>query len=111
LNSSYLYDPASLAGRKIFMGWPYFAWSAGYDTNQRNLKMRNLFNPSDMHYLCNQLYKEKIDYIEIQNPAKLENISIKYDYFSNNFQEIFFDEENNITIYETKTSCKRYIII
>ena len=24
LNTTYLYDPASLAGRKIFMGWPYF---------------------------------------------------------------------------------------
>ena len=27
LNSTYFFDTASLAGRKIFFGWPYFAWS------------------------------------------------------------------------------------
>lgn len=105
LNSTFLYDPASLAGRKIFLGWPYFSWSAGYDTNQRNLKMKNLLEPPDKNTVCEQLMKENIDYIEIQNPSTLEGVEINNFFFENNFFLLFEDRNQNIKIYNVEKSC------
>ena len=25
-----------MAGRRVFYGWPYYAWSAGYDASKRD---------------------------------------------------------------------------
>ena len=35
LTPRYYYDDFFLAGRRSFLGWPYYAWSAGYDTYTR----------------------------------------------------------------------------
>lgn len=69
LNTSYLYDSASLAGRKIFMGWPYFPWSLGYDTTQRNFEMQKIFEATNRNIACNLLWKNDISYIEIDIPS------------------------------------------
>jgi len=65
LNTSYVYDQASLAGRKIFMGWPYFPWSLGYDTNLRGSIMKQMLGSQDKKKLCPLLSDNKINYIEI----------------------------------------------
>jgi hypothetical protein len=105
LNATFLYDPASLAGRKIFLGWPYFAWSAGYKTTQRHEKMRNILASSDKTSACRKLIKENIDYVEIQNPTQLEDVSINYSFFDENFIRIYFDESEAISIYDVNMSC------
>ncbi len=105
LNGSYLFDPASLAGRKIYLGWPYFSWSAGYDTTSRNARMKQLLSPSDKRSLCDSLAQEKIDYIELQNPTPLEEFVINYKFFEENFQKILSDTKTNITIYDVNSSC------
>ncbi|MCH7641316.1 hypothetical protein IID22_03910 [Patescibacteria group bacterium] len=106
LNSSFLYDPASIAGRKIYLGWPYFAWSAGYDTNSRYANLQEYLSPQNKGELCSSLYKERIDYIEIQNPTPLEHISIDYSFFEDNFDRIYYDPQKNISIYQVNSSCK-----
>jgi hypothetical protein len=104
-NATYLYDPASLAGRKIFLGWPYFAWSAGYETTQRHEVMKNIMASSDKAYTCTSLFRENIDYIEIQNPTQLEDISINYSFFDETFIKIYSDENRTISIYDVRLSC------
>ena len=47
LNSSYLYHPASIAGRRIFYGWPYFAWSLGYETEKHKEIMTEVFQANN----------------------------------------------------------------
>lgn len=105
LNASYLYDPASLAGRKIYLGWPYFAWSAGYNTDTRNFKMKSMLNPIDKDSLCASLVREGIDYVEIQNPTHLENIVINYSFFEENFHKIFRDPDTKIAVFDVERSC------
>jgi hypothetical protein len=105
LNATFLYDPASLAGRKIFLGWPYFAWSAGYETSQRHEVIRSIVASSDKTNACLRLFNENIDYVEIQNPTQLEDVSINYSFFDENFIRIYFDEERTISIYDVHLSC------
>ena len=106
LNAMFLYDPASLAGRRIYLGWPYFAWSAGYQTTQRHEMMKNILASSNKATSCQKLGNENIDYLEIQNPTLLEDVSINYSFFEKNFIRIYFDESVNISIYDVGLSCK-----
>ena len=108
LNAMFLYDPASLAGRKIFLGWPYFSWSAGYDTNYRFEKMKAVLGATSHDSLCQQLVTEGIDYIEIQEPSRLENIAVNFPLFQKKMRQIFFDSEQNITIYDVRASCSKF---
>jgi len=107
VNASYIYDPASLAGRKILLGWPYFSWSAGYDTDRRLKTLKDILQSSDLAQACSLLKTEGIDYIEIQNPTPIEGVEINYDFFEKNFKEIYFSQEGNILIYNVNTSCAK----
>ncbi len=105
LNSSFLYDPASIAGRKIYLGWPYFSWSAGYDTTERHKLMNNMLSSSDKKSACSALLSENIDYLEIKNPTDLEGVSINYNFFDQNFEKIFFIPSTKYSIYDVNLSC------
>jgi hypothetical protein len=107
LNASFLYDPASLAGRKIYLGWPYFSWSAGYDTNKRHAEMKSLLNPTSKSMLCMRLMTQGIDYIEIENPTTLEDVDINYRFFEDNFYNIYYNRQENISVYDVIKSCKQ----
>jgi len=103
LNSSFLYHPASLAGRKIFMGWPYFAWSAGYDTNARMAEMKTMYESKDPDVFCPLLAKYNIGYLTVEdtkNDPNLPRIDTKY--FESLANPVFTDTVQSFMIY-TKT--------
>ena len=108
VNASYIYDPASLAGRRVLLGWPYFSWSAGYDTDERFNLLKNILESSDLEYSCSLLKNAGVNYIEIQNPTPIEGIEINYNFFKEHFNKIFSSSENNIYIYDAKTSCVKF---
>ncbi len=107
LNTNFLYDPASLAGRKIYMGWPYFAWSQGYDTLARTELIKRMLDVNDKIIACNLLEENNIDYVEIriQNPPD-PNIPPISSIFNENFKSSFTDNSTNTNIYEVKNNCK-----
>lgn len=107
VNTKFLYDPASISGRKIYLGWPYFSWSAGYDTDKRFKKLKSLLSSQDLNSLCKILRKEKIDYIELEDPSELANegIIINYQLFQQNLKPVFVSEKSGISIYDTKAIC------
>ena len=106
INASYIYDPASIAGRKIFLGWPYFSWSAGYNTNERFGLLKEILESSDLEHSCLLLKKADVNYIEVQNPTPIEGIEINYEFFKENFKEIFSSPTTNINIYDVNLSCQ-----
>lgn len=100
LNSTYLYDSASIAGRKIFLGWPYFSWSIGYNTNQRFETQQTLLTSNNKHKLCDNL--NAIDYIEVSKyPHEL--LEINTFFFEKEFTKSYEDE--NLTIYNVRETC------
>ncbi len=94
LNSQYLYDPASLAGRKIFLGWPYFAWSAGYDTLTRDNLRKSLLNSTNLDIFCTEVLKNKINYVEL-NKENTE-FQINYSFFEKNLKKKYQDSQYEI---------------
>ena len=102
LNSSYIFHPANIAGRKIFMGWPYFSWSAGYNTQNRSDVIKQLFETSNQPTTCNALYSNKINYIMIEYPWALEEITLTNTIFQSH-TPIYLNK--NVSIYDTETLC------
>jgi len=105
LNSSYIFNPASLAGRKIFLGWPYFSWSAGYDTTSRDTELRSMLTPKSFSYLCTKLVNYKIDYIILDDPLANNDFQIDSRFFDTNFKTVFTDRSSMIKIYKVLPTC------
>lgn len=103
LNTQYLYDNASLAGRKIFLGWPYFAWSQGYDTLSRDNLRKSLLNTNDKIYFCKNALENKISYVEIN--TNYQSIVVNKEFFNNNFIKSYENKSNLLTIYKIGNSC------
>jgi len=50
--SYHVYHPASLTGRPILLGWPYFVSGAGYPVREREAVVRELFETGDPDRRC-----------------------------------------------------------
>lgn len=108
LNTQFMYDPASMAGRAIFLGWPYFAWSAGYDTIERSNIMEKIHTNPDPVLFCPLLKKFQISHVFIRDTADDPNLpKIDVDYFSSHFTPIFKTntKDNMLYIFTTDTLC------
>lgn len=106
LNTIFLYNPASLSGRKIFLGWPYFAWSQGYDTYKRGDIIKNILGSNNKAEACSLLLENKIDYVEIkiQNPPD-PNIPPISNLYAEEFTKTYENFNSNYSIYSIKENC------
>ncbi len=98
LNSSYLFHPASLAGRKVFQGWPYFAWSAGYDTYQRGQDLFLLYKTTDPSAFCRVINRNHISYITYQEPPEISEIQYSESALASHAQRIYGDQTYSIWV-------------
>lgn len=105
LNSTYIYNPASLAGRKIFLGWPYFSWSLGYDTDKRDVIAREMFNASEINSECILLKKNKINYISV---SEQNDFIPKTQFFLLNFRSIYTNELSGFKIFDVNQTCNSF---
>ncbi len=106
LNSSFLYHPASLAGRNIYLGWLYFAWSIGYDTAGRAAVMNNIYRGGNKGEVCHLLTTNRIDYFTVENVVNDPIISnVNVEFFKANFIESFSNPQRLFLIYDVKLNC------
>lgn len=104
LNSSYLYNSASLAGRKIFLGWPYFSWSLGYNTLQREVLLKQLFNTNNLGWECSVLKENKISYIAVEEKPDPQ-ILINREFFRENFEIAYKNSVSGLTVFNPAKRC------
>jgi hypothetical protein len=104
LNSSFFFHPASLAGRKIFQGWPYFTWSAGY-SGDRGAIMKTIYESHDPSIFCPLLRQNNISYLTVENTENDPNLpNIDPSYFSSLTIPLF--THNAVSIFSTASLCK-----
>jgi hypothetical protein len=77
LNSTWFYHPASLAGRSVFSGYPYFTWSYGYDKDKREEIARAIYNASSAASACRLLIQNNIAYVETRDKGEYVEINKK----------------------------------
>ncbi len=106
LNTIFLYNPASIAGRKIFLGWPYFAWSQGYDTYKRGDVIKSILSSTNKSEACSLLLESSIDYVEIkiQDPPD-PNVPTISSLYEEEFTKSYENINNNYSIYSVHKNC------
>jgi hypothetical protein len=106
LNSSYLYHPASLAGRPIFLGWPYFPWSAGYRENRMPI-MDTMYETRNTNKRCSLLSRYQISYVTVEDVKNDTNLpKIDYAYFREHFTPVYVTKDDSYAIYTTEALCQ-----
>ena len=106
LSTIYLYDPASLAGRKTFLGWPYFAWSQGYNTEKRGEILKEILGADNKIKTCDLLVNNNINFVEIkiEEPPNPDVPTIS-NLWQESFAKAYENSENRYTIYSVKKNC------
>lgn len=105
LNSSYLYHPASIAGRKIFLGWPYFSWSLGYDTQNRDILRKKLLSENSLDSFCSLAAPYDISYVFVEKQGLTDDYQVNSEFFAKNFPLLYAAGDNSFLIYDVKSVC------
>ncbi len=105
LSSNYSLNQVVLGGGMLFLGWPYYGWSAGYDTDGRAQLVREMFEANTSEKLDALAKDNNIRYIIVDKDCR-----DSVDYTVNEYNiattyETVYEEgsdEWKISIYDTK---------
>jgi hypothetical protein len=97
------------AGRRIYLGWPYFAWSAGYDVPTREGTIQEIFASTTGPELVSRLQAAGIDYLAIDDGLRDRGLvnARNEDLIENTLDQAFADPDNrygHIAIYRVPTT-------
>ena len=95
LTNIYVHHQILLAGRKIFFGWPVYAWSAGYPTEERQKIYTAILEGRDPNRLFDLLEQHHIAYVAIDESLR-DGKGIKYlneDMYQEYFPLVFEDTD------------------
>lgn len=104
LSSNYALNQVVLGGGMLFLGWPYFGWSAGYDTDLRAEQVKEMFEAQSSEELMQLVYENNIRYIIVDKECRDNEAYEVNEYnISNTFSSVYEDGtgEWKITIYDT----------
>jgi hypothetical protein len=88
------------AGRPIYFGWPYYAWSAGYDTDTRFEIMKHIYNPGSSEELYELLHNEGIRYVVIDDAVRTtKEYQVNETLIAQTLPLVFSDEKDHTSIY------------
>ena len=106
LNSGFFNHPAAIAGRKIFLGWPYFTMSAGYPHVERSKIVRKIYSGVSPAEFCPLLRSNNISYLTVEDNANLaDDLLINSRFFLDNFKPAYLSENGKYAIYTTEQLC------
>ena len=105
LTDRFVTHPILMAGRRVFYGWPYYTWSAGYDSTERDKVYRELFENKDPAKVFQLLKNNDIAFVAYDNAVRHGDF-IKHpneQIYARYFPKAFDDNENHynsLTIYK-----------
>ena len=102
LTDKFVNHPILLAGRRIWFGYTYFTWSAGYDLPRRETAYRQMFESKNAHQVFTLLKANGIDYVAIDSSIRgfFKN-SNEEQVYAPNFKKVFEGAEyGQLAIYK-----------
>lgn len=105
LTPSYTVNRVTLGGAMLYNGWPYFAWSAGYDTVARDEQVIAMYSANSSEELIRLVNENDIRYIVVDYECRTsENYTVREDVISNTFGIGYTEGEGDgmLTIYDTQ---------
>jgi hypothetical protein len=92
--------PVQFAGRPIYFGWPYYAWSAGYDTDTRGQIMKSIYSAAKGQELSNIVHGVGINFIVIDDLVRnSQEYRVNEALIAQTFNLVFSDEKDHTFIF------------
>ena len=104
LTPEYSINEVTMSGVMLYCGWPYYAWSAGYDTYYRAAQAVAIYTTSDSELLKNLVKQEKITYILYEEDSQFEGQDCREDVIAENYELVYENPGGSIRIYKTSES-------
>jgi hypothetical protein len=97
LSHQLLTHPILFTGRKIYLGYTLFAWTAGYNVPDREALYRQMFQERDPEALKSLLRENKIAYVAIDDGVRKNETlpDLNEGVFEKHFPKIFEDTAHN----------------
>ena len=70
LTDRFVNHPILMAGRRVLYGWPYYAWSAGYNASKYDRLYTELFEGKDPWKVYHLLKENGIKYVAYDNAVR-----------------------------------------
>src|SRR6266545_2726244 len=70
LTDRFVNHPILMAGRRVFYGWPYYGWSAGYNASKHDRVYTELFENKDPWKVYHLLKENGISYVAYDNAVR-----------------------------------------
>ena len=101
LTPEYTMNDVTMSGVMMYCGWPYYAWSAGYDTYYRAGQAQIIYSTTDKELLESTVAREKITYILYEDGMEFEQQQCREDIIKEVYPLVYTSEDGRIRIYET----------
>ena len=94
-----------MGGAMLYYGWPYYAWSAGYDTNTRDREVRKMYEASSPEELKALIEKNNIRYIVVDHDCRTSSeYDVREDVIETTYEVVFENDTGDwmVRIFDTK---------
>lgn len=102
LTPEYSMNEVTMAGVMLYMGWPYYAWSAGYDTYYRAEQGALMYTTADPQVLKDTVEAEQITYILYEDGMTYEEKECREDVIAETYPLVYQSDDGRIRIYGTE---------
>ena len=102
LTPEYSMNEVTMSGVMLYLGWPYYAWSAGYDTVYRKNQAIKIYTTEDQRILRETVEKEKITYILFEDGMTFEENECREDVIADTYPLKYRSDDGRIRIYGTE---------
>ncbi|MBR2528440.1 MAG: hypothetical protein IKE58_08230 [Blautia sp.] len=99
LSPLYSMSDVTLSGNMLYLGWPYYPWSAGYDTDSRSKRQQLMYTTEESELLRRICTEEGITYIIFEEGMKLDSIPCREDTIRRTYPLVFENEQGSLRIY------------
>jgi len=104
LTQTVLTHPILFAGRRVYLGYTLFAWTAGYNVSAREMLYRRMFEERDVVELVRLLNENKIAYVGIDDGVRNNRMirGLNEMVYQRHFLKVFEERGryDNIAIYK-----------
>lgn len=103
LSSWYHLHPVVLGGGMLYYGWPYYAWSAGYDTAYRESMVIQMYEAETSEELDNLVKQENIRYIIVDRECRESTLfAVREDVIANTYEVVYTEGDGDwlLSIYD-----------
>ena len=101
LTPEYAMNEVTMSGAMLYMGCPYYAWSAGYDTYWRADKALLIYSTTSPEVLADTVASEKITHILFESGMTYEETPCREDVIASAYDRVYTSDDGRIRIYET----------